>query len=328
VIAASVIGKARRLLRELPFTFGAHRVPLRRFNLASLEEAAVFFDHHGWVLVNLFAPSEIESFRRDILLSEKEGLGGDLLSNPHLARVLLDGRVVQLVRKLLGTQPTYFGDSSWYSSNSHPFALGFHKDNPYKFTQNGPDWDGKYTILRIGIYLQDHVDHSGGLALRDRSHHTTDTLAGQPFAVPSAKGDVVVWSLRTSHSGFVSRPRLFPTVFLPLTVQNLVAVRARTHYGPSSCVFRPLEYPARLALFVSYGAEGDHLRRYIAYLKTRRYAVLLWQRSRYTDALREAVRDHGLLLVDAPAQVRDIDPDLVPEEHHEPTSRLLPSGSL
>jgi hypothetical protein len=328
-IDKSVLGKAWRLARELRFALHAGRVPTEGFDLSGLPDAARFFDDHGWVLVKrVFTPSEIESFRRDVLASESEGLAGDLLSNPRLSRVVLDDRILRLSHALLGTRPTYFGDSSWYSSNAGGFAIGFHKDNADKSNQNGPDWDGVYPLLRMGIYLQDHVEHSGGLALRDRSHHTTDCLVGQPFAVPTAKGDVVVWSLRTSHSGFVSRPRLFPNAFLPLTVQNVLTVGAKAEYRPPKLLFRPTEYPERLALFASFGVDGKHVRRYVEYLKTRRYAVELWKQSRYTDTVRAEAQEKELGLIDAPAQVKDIDPETVRKEHQEPPADLLPTEHL
>ena len=322
----SVAGKTLRLVKDLRLALHAHRVPSDGFHLSHLRDAAAFFEDHGWVLIkSVFTPAEIDGFRQNVLASEREGVGGDLLSNPWLSRVILDDRVVRLSRELLGAQPTYFGDSSWFSSNTQSFAIGFHKDNPYKFTQNGPDWQSKYSVFRMGIYLQDHTEHSGGLALRDRSHHTTDTLVGQPFAVPTAKGDIVAWSLRTSHSGFVSRPRVFPRVFVPLTVQNVLTVRSKTEYRPPSLLFRPPEYPARLALFSSFGIDSKHLRRYLEYLKTRRYAVELWQQSLYTESVRAEVARSGLDLIDAPAQVRGIDAALVPEGHQEPTMELLPN---
>jgi hypothetical protein len=320
----AVVAKAARLAKELRYTLGAGKVPVAGFDLSNVEGAALFFEEHGWAIVRgVFRPSEIESFRNDTFASHRERLAGDLLSNSRLSRVLLDDRIFAICRALLGEQPTYFGDSSWYSSDIHAFALGFHKDNAYKFTQDGPDWNCKYPLLRMGIYLQDHVEHSGGIAIRDRSHITMDCSVGQPFAVPTAKGDVVVWSLRTSHSGFVSRPRLFPKAFLPMTVQNVVTVRAKTTYRPPTLFFRPLEYPSRLALFMSFGIDGKHLRRYVEYLKTRRYAVTLWKQSVYTESVRAELHRKGFGLVDSPAQVRNIDLSTTSEEHREPVGDLL-----
>jgi hypothetical protein len=61
-----------------------------------------------------------------------------------------------------------------------------------------PDWHGRYTALRFGIYLQDHTTHTGGLNLRDRSHNTVSLTTGRTIYLQSAVGDVVVWRLRTT----------------------------------------------------------------------------------------------------------------------------------
>ncbi|MBV9950190.1 MAG: hypothetical protein JOZ69_25340, partial [Myxococcales bacterium] len=137
--------------------------------------------------------------------------------------------------------------------------------------------------------------------------------------------DVVVWSFRTSHSGLVSRLRLLPDVFVPLTVQNLLVVRrghSKDEFRPPRLLFLPMEYLERLALFMTFGLDGPHMRRYIEYLKTRRYAVVLWQRSLYTDEARALVRAKGLGLIDVPAEVTHIDPLTVPEEHSDPPADL------
>ncbi len=318
-MSRSVVGKAERLLHELRFALGAGKVPVEPFRLSDLARASPFFEEHGWVLIrDVFTEAEIDAFRADVLASEREGLTGDLLSNPRLSHALLDDRILRIATALLGAKPTYYGDSSWYSSNTSPFAIGFHKDNADKFNQQGPDWDGAYPLLRIGIYLQDHAEHSGGVALRDRSHHTTDCLVGQPFAVPSRKGDVVVWSFRTSHSGFVGRLRVFPSVFVPVTVQNALTVAKQGRYVRPGRLFRSMQYPERLVLFMSFGVDGRHLRRYIEYLKTRRFAIVLWQSSRYTDAMRAEIGRRGLGFIDAPAQVQGMDPSAASEEHHDP----------
>jgi hypothetical protein len=287
--------------------------------MSQLNEAARFFDDHGWALItNVFSLSEIERFRDEVLRSELERRNGDLLSNAYLRAVVLDDRVIAISRALLGGEPTYFGDSTWTCNRTVPSTIGFHKDNPDKTSGSKPDWQTrKYPVLRMGIYLQDHVRHSGGLGLRDRSHQTHDCSVGSPFAVPTAKGDIVIWSLRTSHTGFASRLRMFPKVFLPMGMQGRLALRAKVKPPGSRTLFRPAEYPERAALFASFGIEGSLLQRYTRYLKTRRYAVELWKHSEYTDGVRADAARKGLALIDMPAQVREVDPLTVPEEHHE-----------
>jgi hypothetical protein len=311
------LARIARLTREVRYAF--RKFPVTKFDLTREAEAARFFDEHGWVIFQrVFTVAEVDAFRADVLASKRDGREGELLSDPRLRRFLLDDRTLRIARALLGGEPTYFGDSTATADRTVPSTLGFHKDNPDKLNERAPDWGPqRFPVLRMALYLQDHVQHSGGLGLRDRSHRTIDTSVGDPFAAPTAKGDVVVWSLRTSHTGFASRPHVFPDAFLPMGVQARLTMRARGALDRPRLLFRALERPERMAMFASFGTDGPLLRRFIRYLKTRRYAVMAWKNSEYTDDLRaEAVRK-GLRVIDTPAEVRGIDPMSVPEEHHE-----------
>jgi hypothetical protein len=160
--------------------------------------------------------------------------------------------------------------------------------------------------MRFGLYLQNHITHSGGLALRDRSHLTADTSKGRPFAVPTEIGDVVVWSLRTTHSGFATRLRGLVNAFMPLTVMS--AIVGTEKYAPPKWLFRPMDAEPRMALFATYGIDDAHLRRYLDYMKTRDYAVRSWKSSVYPEDIRRMMASKGIALRDMSKEVQDIDP--------------------
>src|SRR4029077_21275272 len=114
---------------------------------------------------------------------------GDLLCKRHLWRGVIDKRILDIARRLLPPHPlVYFGDSVYQVGNGYP---GFHRDNIDRDDLNGPDWQDSYPILRMGIYLQDHRHHSGGLKVKVGSHLRED---GRPFIVDSEPGDIVVWN--------------------------------------------------------------------------------------------------------------------------------------
>src|SRR5262245_18101309 len=117
-----------------------------------------FWDEGYLVIRIVFSPTEIERFRRPAL-ENRQGKG-DLLSHPELRKPLLDDRVLSIAAQILGDTPVYYGDSS---CNLGQHAFGFHKDNADRSDPNAPDWKGKYTQIRFGLYLQDHSWHSGGL---------------------------------------------------------------------------------------------------------------------------------------------------------------------
>lgn len=200
-------------IRSLPLGMGHSLNPL----VASFEQDgfAVFRD--------VFTLQEIAEMRRNIELQVEldrakgkfeqtffEAMGvktgqGDLISKVHLRKYLLDDRILGIACALLPARPlTYFGESTYQLGSS---GRVFHRDNVDRDKAAGPDWDGPYPLLRMGIYLQDHRRHSGGLKIKAGSHLRDD---GPSVLVDSNAGDVVVWNMRTLHSGNAVRLRLLP----------------------------------------------------------------------------------------------------------------------
>ena len=138
------------------------------------------FEQDGFAVVrDVFTPQEVANMRHCIELQvdvdRAEGkfeqtffdaMGvktgqGDLISKIHLREFLLDDRILAIARALLPAKPlTYFGESTYQLGSS---GRVFHRDNVDRDKATGPDWDGPYPLLRMGIYLQDHRRHSGGM---------------------------------------------------------------------------------------------------------------------------------------------------------------------
>jgi hypothetical protein len=233
------------------------------------------FAENGFAIVrNVFSRQEVADFRKLVYRQAEEDAAsnqmvddwegdpkvgrGDLLCKPHLWRILLDPRIVAIARQLLPPNPiVYFGDSVYQLGNG---GAGFHRDNIDRLDLAGPDWrDDPYPLLRMGIYLQDHRRHSGGLKVKVGSHLRKD---GRPFIVDSEPGDVVVWHLRTLHSGQTVRLRAIPNFpWIPPT-RHLRRLKIGAEMLPKWMV-RPLEQQ-RAVLFMSFGAESRHLDRYIS----------------------------------------------------------------
>ena len=258
------------------------------------------FRRDGYTIARgVFSSREVAQLRAAVKsLAEQEfvdeGTGGLLLPSdlsvyPELAQVLIDDRVVELTSRLLGGTPVYFRDST---ANIGGKVRGWHKDNRLgdRYDASTPDWDGNYPLLRMGIYLEDHVDHSGGLALRSGSHLNVQSarvklaqgfwglvrkvrngnyirvlasgmlVSGKPLHAPSRSGDIVVWNMRTTHSAHTVRLKGIPWLKLPPVIENRV---------PES--FALPEDGERIVLFASFGLPGPHLDRMIEHLHTREY---------------------------------------------------------
>lgn len=237
----------------------------------------------------VFATEEVDQFagRARILQPQQ-----DLLSDDVLVGLLCHPKVLEVARTLLGPDLVYFGDSNVLNG---PTDAGFHKDNADKDDPQAPDWQGRYPIVRFGVYAQDHTTLPDGLDLRLGSHEKCNVVEGQHVFADLAKGDLAVWNLRTSHSGGSlmlrnGRP-LDPAAPLAKLLRRVPLGLLRT--------------PAkdRVGIFWTFGAPGSHLDRYIAYLKTRRYAVERWQHKGVSAEARDRLAVHGVALRDVAAEL-------------------------
>lgn len=240
------------------------------------------------VLPGMYTPDEVEEFRRQVLA--KGRARGDLLADEEFADVLTDGRMIRVAQKLLDTDEiVYMGDSSVTLNSNNK---GWHKDNTDRMDPDAPDWNGPYTQLRFGVYLQDHVTHTGGLNLRVGSHDIPNLSDGELLYLQSVPGDLAVWSMRITHSGNGMLLK-DPDAPFPDPAQH-------KDFGPDEVA------PAdgdRIAIFAHLGADDEHAARYAEYLKTRRYIVSAWRAHPYTDEVRQAAAAAGLRLRDMPAEV-------------------------
>lgn len=225
------------------------------------------FETDGYVVVkNVFSPVEIKQLREeaykqyeidkekklDFQLSDLPTKAkynkGDLLSKELLRHVLLDDRILKIARTILGSNDlVYFGDSSYQIGTG---LRGFHRDNIDRTDLSGPDWKGEYTLIRVGVYLQDHKNYSGGLKIKLGSHKNKD---GKPVFVDSEVGDVALWSLRTLHSGNAVRLKFFPGYSINTSgKENLI---------PS--FLKKDQQDERISIFMTFALRSDHLDRYI-----------------------------------------------------------------
>jgi len=233
------------------------------FNFKLDKEA---FERDGYLLIkNVFSKEEIEQIRKDAYTSFEEDkkknltfrhpskmsnavyAKGDILSKDHLRHVLLDDRIIYLVKTLLGKDPVYWGDSNYHFGTGF---RGFHRDNVDRTDMTAPDWDGDYPIVRLAVYLQDHKNYSGGLKVRVGSHKNP---TGKPVFIDSEEGDVAIWNLRTMHSGNAVRLKFF---------KNLSINKARRE-GWIPAFLKKDQQRERATLFMTFGLKSKHLDRYI-----------------------------------------------------------------
>ncbi|MBX7093164.1 MAG: hypothetical protein K1X56_00460 [Flavobacteriales bacterium] len=258
----------------------------------------------GWVWKTaVFSKEEIAQIRKWAEEAKKKNPMGDLLQDDNLWKVLTDDRVLNLVKELVGPNPVYFGDSNISFDVSDN---GFHKDNVDRFNPTGGDWKGQYTIVRMGIYLQDHFEHSGGLTLRENSHTKPGNDHGKIINVRTKEGDLLAWYLTTTHSANAHVMKMAPNWHLHPRIARRIP----------GFLLQPKIRP-RIALFFSFAANDEHLKRFITYLETREYAVNRWRNSYYAPEKIEAAKAKGLTILDMHEASKSMDLSKVSKEHVE-----------
>ncbi len=223
------------------------------------------FDKDGYALIEkTFSEQEIKHFRdlvyKQYEIDKQKNLTyqlshlptkakyakGDLLSKELLFPILLDDRILNIARSVLNNENiVYFGDSSYQIGTG---LRGFHRDCLDRTDLHAPDWQSEYTLIRVGIYLQNHKNFSGGLKVKQGSHINAD---GKAVFINNEIGDVVTWSLKTIHSGNAVRLKGF---------QNISIDKGE---GRIPSFMKKDEPTERISLFMTFGLKGFHLDRYI-----------------------------------------------------------------
>lgn len=302
-------------------------------NLSSTDNAKFWED--GYLIIkSVFSEQEIELIRSHIesynATLAKGQPKGDILSNDNdqISEVIYDPRIVGIAKNILGGLPVYFGDSTISIGSHH---RGWHKDNriPDRFQHNLADWSSRYSLIRFGIYLQDHRYSSGGLAVRAKSHNpsrlvrmlngfklpfVSDTVQrrvstrlsvwaanyyGKAKILDIEVGDLVVWNQRTTHSGNAIRSKLFPALKMPKWLEDRFPKSWQRSYQKQ-----------RMAMFMTYGLEDSHLTRAIEYLKKRKYMVNNWAVSNIDQKTLEKIDPDQLSVKQPPLIEKDWVPPL------------------
>jgi hypothetical protein len=226
---------------------------IRRVNgRYSPEEIRAKFDKYGILVLKEYLPPSARHPLRAALTAKLERsrargnvlkipnypaadfLLGDILSVRELEPydyVFFKEDLVETIKIMLRTSElVYYGDSSTQFDQA---ARGFHKDNTERYDSNTQDWVGDYGIVRAAFYCEDHSRHSGGLKVRRSSHNVQDSRslfdrnkisvhAGKAVDVSTEFGDIVIWTMRLTHSGNYRKLRLLPSLCLHPRLEGLL----------------------------------------------------------------------------------------------------------
>ncbi|MCI0542524.1 hypothetical protein L0Y69_02075 [bacterium] len=235
-----------------------------------------FFKKNGYLLVkNLFTEEEAESFRKGCRLDKI----GDSVCRPEFNNVMLSPKVIDIVKALIGDDLCYPGISETWTRGGLQLYVprGFHTD----VIDDDGDFTVEYPIVNVAIYLQDHINFSNGLKVSPGSHvrpciktltlteafkkivravirgNFADILTilnlHRSVNIRSTGRDLIVWYMRTHHSGRFRRLKWFPNLSLPPVIENLLP----------AFLCLP-DNPQRDVLITKFGRAGPYFDAYVA----------------------------------------------------------------
>lgn len=238
------------------------------------DEQVQYFKREGYLhLPQFFSEEEVTRLRAGCKMNRP----GDSMCRPEFGDVMFSPKLINTMKDLLGDELVYPG-LSLTRTNDLNAERGrfFHTDtidDDYDFTR-------EYPILNTGIYLQDHANFSNSLKIAPRSHtrkcitskNLTDVVKNSltcikkgdwkgllgvlsitsSINIPSKPGDLIIWYVRTHHSGYGIRLKMFPNVSLPPIIENWVPDFLRLP-----------DHPERNVMLSIFAAPSKYLDAYI-----------------------------------------------------------------
>ena len=272
-----------------------------------MSQEKLHFKENGYAIYrNIFNSDEISDFRHLVKMSLDEDLEsdravlstegkkkvyythGDMITKP-ISKLFFNNKITNIAREILDEQPCYFGEGNYQVGIGD---RGFHRDSVDELIDgkstrifgHGPDWNEKYKLIRVGVYLQDHDKYSGGVKFQKGSNKLPYNK-GKSVLADTKAGDVVVWDLRTFHSGNSVRLKGFPNFPLHRKIEDLL---------PS---FLTISEPKqRNSVFIVFGADNMHLHRHIE----KHYKVKFKKHinaSKYPDDVITKCKDFGVKFI-------------------------------
>ena len=252
-------------------------------------------DDGFFVIRNFFSDEDIKKM---ILLCDdfcKESVGvpfvHDLIRYDKIRRYAFQKDLIKLMTLLIGNDDLYyFGDSTIHFE---PNKRIFHTDaRPEGFVEKYRN----YPIFRVGIYLQDHFNHSGGLKLRKGSHnkmiynkqnikglikkkfkvHSIKSLfnIGRVVNLKSKTGDLAIWNIKVEHSGGAVIPKLFSNLAFWPSIDNIIPP-----------FLKKAEHKKRYVIFNAFGKNSEALNHYVKFreLQAKKHKYKYFYKEDYDD---------------------------------------------
>jgi hypothetical protein len=249
----------------------------------------------GFLHIPGFIPADrVEEFKQ---LAKKYGSISNTHETPIFEFLINERRTFQLVQGLFREPIFYYGwcgvrpglkpEVHHYHDDAKGSPIGVEATpieilNMNKSRRHDAVKDSAWPNHRLFIYLDDHVDFSGGTKIRERSHRRYDLMSakglktllhgrfreinwtGTGYVNPRIRpGDAVLFNLKCKHSGYFVRLRWpLENVALPVAVDNMLKrIAFSSNVGKRLVYLIARPFPdLRTAIHIDFCTDSDWAR--------------------------------------------------------------------
>lgn len=187
-----------------------------------------FLNENGYCLIKkVFNYKEVTNLRKFVLDNHDKNQDIYLSDNKDLLKFnFLSDNYFNILKETIGKELLYFLDSSTFVDKNQKNTGIFHIDA--RDDEEDPSTT-EYKVWRIGFYLQDHKNYSGGIKIIKKSHKKILSNSIRKIYyiikkfyknnykiksliptfdyinIPSEPGDMIIWNGRTHHCGRFKR---------------------------------------------------------------------------------------------------------------------------
>lgn len=222
---------------------------------------------NGYVIIKNFFSKEKLISLRDEFNNISNNFDQEIFNHEFVRNLYFSNKFFDLIKEILATNKlTYFSDASVVKHNDTFLASnGYHNDS----RSEDYDYSKEYPLLRVATYFQESITKSGGVKVKPGSHKffcltIRDLKQKIKFLInkyykekkkirfslflkgtqPSLElGDLIIWNLRTHHSGTSVKFKFNKNIYLHPVLEKII---------PN---FLKIPCLNRLSVFMVFGKE-------------------------------------------------------------------------
>tara|TARA_E500000178_G_C17015719_1_gene752837 strand:- start:79 stop:915 length:837 start_codon:yes stop_codon:yes gene_type:complete len=223
---------------------------------------------------------------------ESQGKRYSIIEDLNVRSYLGNNSLINVIKVLLGSKSYFLHDASILDMKYPYNNVTWHRDNPCRKTNVGPDWDGNlnYNVVTTLLYLRSSNETSTGLSLIPASHKKNFSQNIKNY-------------LRFFHSSTRSVNLTRP---IRKGIENIIGKEIHYEAGDLVIFLSNLYHSAitigdfskynRQAIVARFGGEGFHSINYINYVLNLRDDMNIYDKSIYKNDFFNFLKSKNLFI--------------------------------